>query len=103
MSLQSGSTPELRERERTRVKEPGMYAVVFINDDFTTMEFVVRVLELVFHKSPAEAQELMMSVHRHGSAAVGRYTHDIAVTKRDKTVKMAREEGFPLRVVVRED
>ena len=100
VSLQA---PELKEREKVRVREPHRYAVIFFNDDFTTMEFVVGVLRLVFHKSDAEAETLMLSVHRSGSAVVGRYTRDIAVTKRDKTVEMARKEGFPLRVEVRED
>lgn len=101
-TAQSGQNPHILERERTRVKEPHMYGVVFYNDDFTTMEFVVSVLELVFHKTESEAQSLMMAVHRAGSALIGRYTHDIAVTKRDKAMEMARKEGFPLRVEVKE-
>ena len=88
----------IRERERTNLKEPRLYKVIFHNDDFTTMEFVVKILMTVFHKDEAEAQELMMQVHTNGRATAGIYTLDMAMTKTNKSMKMARDEGFTLRL-----
>ena len=64
------------------------------------MEFVVRILTTVFFKSPAEAETLMLQAHRSQSAVVGIYTYDIATSKVQKATRMAREEGFPLRLTV---
>jgi len=74
--------------------------VVFYNDDFTTMDFVVEVLESIFNKSEAEAEELMQNVHENGSSVVGTYTFDIAVSRANLTKQVARKNGFPLRVEV---
>ena len=71
----------LRERQRTNLKEPRRYKVTIYNDDFTTMEFVVRVLTEVFFKSRTDAETLMMTVHKSDKAVVGIYTYDIAVSK----------------------
>ena len=87
-----------RERQRTDLREPRRYKVTIYNDDFTTMEFVVRVLMQVFFKSQSEAEQLMMLVHRTQKAVVGIYSYDIAVSKVLKATRMAREEGFPLRL-----
>lgn len=81
-----------------KVDEPQMYKVIFHNDDFTPMDFVVLVLKSVFFKNDADAERLMMTVHREGQAVVGVYTKDIAMSKVQKTTRMAREEGYPLRV-----
>ena len=102
MNAQTEQAPGIKERDSVREKEPHLYGVVLFNDDFTTMEFVVSVLELVFHKNEAEAQALMLKVHKVGSALVGTYTYDIAVTKKEKAIKMARDEQYPLHVEVRE-
>ncbi len=88
----------VRERQRTDLREPRRYKVTIYNDDFTTMEFVVRVLMQVFFKSQSEAEQLMMLVHRTQKAVVGIYSYDIAVSKVLKATRMAREEGFPLRL-----
>lgn len=88
----------IKEKERTNLKEPRRYKVIFHNDDFTTMEFVVKVLTLVFFKSTEEAETLMMAVHRKGQAIVGIYSYDVAVSKVRKATEMARSEGFPLRL-----
>ena len=64
----------IRERERLDVREPRRYQVTIYNDDFTTMEFVVKLLMTVFHKSQAEAEQLMMMVHRSEKAVVGVYS-----------------------------
>lgn len=90
----------VKERTRTRLREPKQYKVIFHNDDFTTMEFVVMVLAVVFHKSEADAERIMLDVHRHGQGVAGIYTYDIAVTKAQKATQMARNEDFPLRISI---
>ncbi|MBR2238984.1 MAG: ATP-dependent Clp protease adaptor ClpS [Prevotella sp.] len=91
---------QLRERQRTDIKEPKRYKVIIYNDDFTTMDFVVMVLKQVFFKSEEEANALMLRVHHSDKAVVGIYTYDIAVSKARKAMGMAREQGFPLRLTV---
>lgn len=91
------------EKEYTRLREPRRFRVIIYNDDFTTMDFVVKVLTVVFHKTQAEAEALMLQVHRSQSATVGIYTYDIAQSKVKKATRMAREEGFPLRLEVKEE
>ena len=90
----------VKERQRTNVREPSRYKVIILNDDFTTMEFVVNVLIEVFFLSEENALALMLQVHNSGKAVAGVYTYDIAVSKAQKAVKMARENDFPLRLSV---
>jgi ATP-dependent Clp protease adaptor protein ClpS len=77
--------------------------VILHNDDYTTMQFVVEVLESIFHKSPAEAHRIMMHVHTRGHGVCGAYTHDVAQTKVAQVHDRAREQGFPLRASVEEE
>ena len=91
---------QLRERQRTDIREPRRYKVIIYNDDFTTMEFVVMILQQVFFKSEEEAQALMLQVHHSDKAVVGIYSYDIALSKARKATSMAREKGFPLRLTV---
>ena len=88
---------EVLERTRNQTKEPELFRVVLLNDDYTTMEFVVLVLESVFLKTPAEAFRIMMLVHTQGLGLCGVYPFDIAETKVATVHEMAREAGFPLR------
>ena len=87
-------------RERTRLSHdlPRMYRVIMHNDDFTTMEFVVDVLRKVFFKPEEEANQLMLKVHKEGKATVGLYTLDIAVSKSQKAMRMARDKGFTFKL-----
>ena len=85
-----------RERQRTDLKEPRRYKVTIYNDDFTTMEFVVKILVQVFLKSEAEAEALMLQVHHSDNI----YSYDVAISKARKATNMAREAGFPLRLTV---
>ena len=87
-----------RERQRTDLREPRRYKVTIYNDDFTTMEFVVMILKVVFFKSEAEAETLMLQVHHSDKAVVGVYSYDIAVSKVNKATEMARKAGYPLRL-----
>ena len=91
---------QLRERQRTDLKEPRRYKVIIHNDDFTTMEFVVMILVQVFLMDEARAESLMLQVHHAGKAVVGIYSYDIAQTKAKRATDMAREQGFPLRLTV---
>lgn len=78
------------------LKRPALYRVFLLNDDYTTMEFVVGVLERVFHKSHLEATQIMLHVHKKGKGLAGVYIRDIAETKVHQVHESAREKGFPL-------
>lgn len=92
----------VKERTDTREQEPTLFQVVLINDDYSTMDFVIQVLEEVFQKSPAEAYRIMMQVHVNGRGVAGVYPYEIAETKADKVASMANDAGFPLRATVEE-
>jgi ATP-dependent Clp protease adaptor protein ClpS len=91
---------EVLERTKQETKKPELFKVLLLNDDYTTMEFVVEVLESVFHKQPAEAFRIMMQVHTQGKGLCGVYPHEVAETKVETVVTLAREQGFPLRAVM---
>jgi ATP-dependent Clp protease adaptor protein ClpS len=93
---------EVLEKPKERTKRPKLFHVVLYNDDYTTMEFVVHVLEAVFQKGPAEAFKIMLDVHRRGRGVCGAYTYEVAETKVTTVHDMARKEGFPLRAGVEE-
>ena len=83
-----------------KFKEPEEFRVVLLNDHYTTMEFVVEVLMIIFHKDLPEANKIMLDVHRKGKGVVGVYTWDIAVTKAEQVHANAEANEFPLRCVV---
>lgn len=93
---------ETREKVRINIREPLHYKVIMHNDDFTSMEFVVKILMTIFHKEALEAERLMMMVHERGRAVVGSYPYDIAATKVQAATARAREEGYPFRMTVEE-
>lgn len=78
-------------------KEPSMYRVILINDDYTTMEFVVEILVTVFNKRYDDATSIMLKVHQEGSGVCGVYTFEVAETKVETVHRLAREKGFPLK------
>jgi ATP-dependent Clp protease adaptor protein ClpS len=90
------------ERTRDELKEPPLFKVVLLNDDYTTMDFVVVILEDVFHKTPAEAYRIMMQVHTQGKGLCGMYPFEVAETKVGTVHDRARENGFPLRANLEE-
>ena len=87
---------EVLERTRQEVKKPELYRVFLLNDDYTTMDFVIEVLETIFQKAPAEAFRIMMLVHTQGRGLCGVYPHEIAETKVSTVIERARASGFPL-------
>jgi ATP-dependent Clp protease adaptor protein ClpS len=87
-------------RNEQKLERPRLWRVLLHNDDYTTQEFVVWVLETVFRKARAEAFTIMMSVHRSGLGVAGVYTHDVAETKMKTTRQMAEEQEFPLLVTM---
>jgi ATP-dependent Clp protease adaptor protein ClpS len=91
------------ERTERQTREPARFKVLLINDDYTTMDFVVEVLETVFHKTAAEAFRIMMQVHTQGKGLCGVYTFEVAETKVEAVHELARQNGYPLRASLEEE
>ncbi len=88
---------------KIEIKKPKMYKTIIHNDDYTTMEFVVKVLIEIFRKSPMEATKVMYDVHRTGVGIAGIYSYDIAATKTVQAMTLAEESGFPLKFSMEEE
>lgn len=80
-----------------QMNRPPLYSVFLLNDNYTTMDFVIHVLETVFHKPVIEATRIMLHVHKNGKGLAGTYTREIAETKIDTVHTIAREHEFPLK------
>jgi ATP-dependent Clp protease adaptor protein ClpS len=96
------SGTELITRNEEKIQEPKEYVVVLLNDDYTTRDFVVDILMIVFHKNPVEAKAIMLNVHNKGRGVVGNYTLDIAQTKANQVHSIAKQYDFPLKCLVEE-
>ena len=96
-----GNSKTLSKKDE-KLKEPKDFAVILLNDDYTTRDFVVEILKLIFHKNHEEATRIMLNVHRRGRGAAGVYTWDIALTKVNQVHDLARQYEFPLRCVLEE-
>ncbi|HET7433255.1 MAG TPA: ATP-dependent Clp protease adaptor ClpS [Thermoanaerobaculia bacterium] len=83
-----------------RVEEPPLFKVLLHNDDYTTMEFVVWVLQSVFNMPEEQAVHVMLAVHLQGVGVAGIYTYEIAEMKVEKTTQLAREQEYPLLVTL---
>jgi len=90
-------------REKVKLKRPKLFRVILLNDDYTTMDFVVRVLETVFRKSPAEAVQIMLHVHQRGQGLCGVYPKQIAEAKIQLVHRLAKDQGYPLRCSMEEE
>ena len=88
---------------KKQVKQPKKYRVILLNDDYTSMEFVVFILESVFHKTPQQAQALMMAIHTTNRGVAGVYSFEIAEMKVAIVTELARKNEFPLRCVMEEE
>jgi ATP-dependent Clp protease adaptor protein ClpS len=91
---------DLLERDEVKAKRPSMWNIVFYNDDYTSMDFVVYVLTRVFHRSTEDALALTFAVHTQGKGIAGTYTLEVAEQKRCEVLLMAKIEEHPLRVEV---
>ena len=89
--------------EYLELEEPKKYQVLLLNDDFSTMEFVMDVLIKIFRKSLVESESLMLEVHTNGQAVCGVYTQEIALTKVAQVKSIARKEKFPLKAIAQEE
>ena len=87
-------------RDDTKLKEPKLYKVLLLNDDYSTMDFVVAILESIFQKSPSEATRIMLEVHHKGSGLCGVYPREIAEAKIVAVETRAQEEDFPLKCIM---
>lgn len=94
--LEPDEDVSVQEETRQKVEPPRMFKVLLHNDNYTTMDFVVMVLENVFHKPEAEAVRIMLDVHRKGIGLVGAYPREIAETKVARVTEMAQQAQFPL-------
>ncbi|MCL2340079.1 MAG: ATP-dependent Clp protease adapter ClpS [Proteobacteria bacterium] len=89
--------------DRKSLQEPPLYKVLLHNDDYTTMEFVVMILQTVFRKSLDEATGIMLNVHHQGVGIAGIYTREIGETKVEIVHRMAKRSHFPLRCSLEQD
>jgi ATP-dependent Clp protease adaptor protein ClpS len=90
-------------KPRAKVKKPSMYKVLMLNDDYTPMEFVVHVLERYFAKSTEEATRIMLHVHQKGVGVCGVFTFEVAETKVNQTMELARKNQHPLQCTLEKE
>jgi ATP-dependent Clp protease adaptor protein ClpS len=100
MPVRTGKDSKTAVKEKEKLKEPEDFRVILLNDNYTTMDFVVEILGLVFQKDKTEARRIMMDVHKKGQGIVGIYPWDIARTKVNQVHALAREREFPLKCVI---
>jgi len=98
--MDSKTKTRSKEKAVEKLKEPDDYMVILLNDDYTTMDFVVMVLVEVFGKNLNDANGIMLDVHKKGKGIVGQYPWDIAATKAEQVHALARENEFPLKCIV---
>ena len=91
------------EKTDQKTKKPSLYKVFLLNDDYTTMDFVVHVLESIFRKPVMEATQIMLHVHKNGKGLAGIFTKEIAETKMNATHELAQEHGFPLKCAMEKE
>ena len=87
-------------QDQVKSERPSLFQVVMLNDDYTPVEFVVNLMEEVFHQSATEAIETTMQIHNIGSAVCGEYIHEIAETKAAEVIEAARAHHYPLQCIL---
>ena len=90
-------------RDEVKIKYPKKYKVYLLNDDYTSMDFVIDILVSIFHKTYEQAENIMLEVHKKERGLCGVYTHEIAETKVMQVIKKARDNGFPLKATMEEE
>jgi ATP-dependent Clp protease adaptor protein ClpS len=96
-----GTDVQTLTKEKIKLDEPGLYDVIFLNDNITTQEFVIRVLKQIFNKTQEQADTIMKKIHNDGQGIVGSYVHEVAEQKGIETTLLARQEGMPLQIKVK--
>ena len=89
--------------EELKLTFPKKYKVFLLNDDYTSMDFVIDVLISIFHKNYEDAEKIMLDIHKRERGLCGVYTHEIAETKVMQVIKKAKESGFPLKATMEEE
>ena len=97
------SSTGIATKEKIEVKKPKLYKVILLNDDYTPMEYVVKLIKVVFMKSENEAVNIMLMVHKKGSGICGIFTKEIAETKVETVLRMAKSDQHPLKCIMELD
>lgn len=97
------SSTDVVTQEKVKLKKPKLYRVILLNDDYTPMEYVVSLLKIVFKKSESEAVNIMLMVHKKGSGICGIFTKEIAETKVETVLNMAKSDQHPLKCIMEID
>jgi len=97
-----GVATEVERKQKTKLQRPKLYKVLLLNDDYTPMDFVVVVLQTVFAMSREKATQVMLQVHREGMGVCGTYTREVASTKVDQVINLARKHQHPLQCTMEE-
>jgi ATP-dependent Clp protease adaptor protein ClpS len=92
-----GVATEVERKQKTKLQRPKLYKVLLLNDDYTTMEFVVALLIHVFHHDEGSAQAIMLHIHQNGVGVAGVYTYEVAETKVAMVMELAEKAEFPLQ------
>jgi len=92
-----GVATEVERKQKTKLQRPKLYKVLLLNDDYTTMEFVVALLIHVFHHDESSAQGIMLHIHQNGVGVAGVYTYEVAETKVAMVMELAEKAEFPLQ------
>jgi len=100
MAGQNSFESDILDQVDEGLKEPDMYRVLLLNDDYTTQDFVIEVLVKIFHKQPVDATRIMLDVHKKGRGMVGLYPFDIANTKVNQVRNLAKQREYPLKCVM---
>lgn len=100
--MANGLFEDIQGEIKEQLKEPKKYKVILLNDDYSTMDFVVNILVEIFHKPVDEAVNIMIEIHKEGRGVCGVYTYDIAETKIMQVRKEAKKQDFPLRAIMEE-
>jgi len=97
------TTRDVELLEEIIIKYPKKFKVYLLNDDYTSMDFVVDILITIFHKSYEQAESIMLDIHKTNRGLCGMYTHEIAETKVIQVIKHAQTSGFPLKATMEEE
>jgi ATP-dependent Clp protease adaptor protein ClpS len=90
-----------KNKTQVKIKKPDFYEVILLNDDFTTMEFVVKVLQLFFNMTKPKANKVMLKIHNDGSAVCGVYPYEVAETKVMEVINFAKQNQYPLKCIMK--